>query len=697
MAGRAGEAGRMIGPGGQCPNCYTINFFAFFGPGAEHPSIPWIRALDAIENEAYCPFCSLLLRATRQLTYPRAFAPRRNSPPYMDQQEIVFYFERECITGGGVMMHVRLFPPPVLVSEDAAHFKLCLVFTSEIDEMQHSGQFIAEDRIDMDLCRRWLDDCLEKHPKACRDVSSGQVLDLPSGFLVLDVVDECITELPRESQFIALSYVWGQTETLCLELGNIAEMKRPGSLRAHKQKVDKTILDAIEVVQKLGKRYLWVDRLCIIQNSSHRGLQIACMDKIYSAAVLTLAAADGTNANSGLRGTSSNSRMLPQIVQEIRPDLILAVSIASPDDPSGSLWASRGWTCQEQVLSKRLLLFLGGQVIWQCPSCLLCEDTAAESKISPIRRLRQIPAISDAPGPSALWTDREFAEPEPLRRPAAFLEYAEIVHDYTKRRLTFANDILRAFEGLGSVLQQRFNCRLLSGLPEGYLDVALLWLPSTVQARRITPEESFPSWSWAGWVGRACYEELENPSLERIVPLIKWYVSDESGKPAPVNDSLNTFSRVPPLESLYGRPPEFSNAGQTWTYLRFWARCSFFSVVLEPSTHNLSQLEESLRKPIKAQIRLPGNQLAGYLVMNGSQPVQAEPGRHEFVVLSEAQVSSFNPVTWDITYSDRCNMYNVMLVEWGASRESAYRLGIGRVFKSAWEASRPTVKLVTLG
>jgi hypothetical protein len=70
----------------------------------------------------------------------------------------------------------------------------------------------------------------------------------PSGFLVLDVVEECITELPRESQYIALSYVWGQTESLCLELGNIAEMKCPGSLRARKQKVGKTILDAIEVV-----------------------------------------------------------------------------------------------------------------------------------------------------------------------------------------------------------------------------------------------------------------------------------------------------------------------------------------------------------------------------------------------------------------------------------------------------------------
>jgi hypothetical protein len=94
----------------------------------------------------------------------------------MDQQEIVFYFGRECIAGGGVMMHVRVFPPPVLVSEDEANFKLCLAFTSEIDEMQHSGQFIAEDRIDMDLCRRWLNDCLEEHPKVCRDVSSGQVL-----------------------------------------------------------------------------------------------------------------------------------------------------------------------------------------------------------------------------------------------------------------------------------------------------------------------------------------------------------------------------------------------------------------------------------------------------------------------------------------------------------------------------------------
>jgi hypothetical protein len=63
--------------------------------------------------------------------------------------------------------------------------------------------------------------------------------------------------------------------------------------------------------------------------------------------------------------------------------------------------------------------------------------------------------------------------------------------------------------------------------------------------------------------------------------------------------------------------------------------------------------------------------------------LELQPGRHEFIVLSEAQVSGFNPVTWACPYSDNCQMYNVMLVEWDHEHQIAYRLGPGRVLKKA--------------
>lgn len=42
-------------------------------------------------------------------------------------------------------------------------------------------------------------------------------------------------------------------------------------------------------------------------------------------------------------------------------------------------------------------------------------------------------------------------------------------------------------------------------------------------------------------------------------------------------------------------------------------------------------------------------------------------------------------------------MYNVLLVEWNKDHQIVYRIGLGRIFKAAWEASGPLTQFVTLG
>ena len=57
-----------------------------------------------------------------------------------------------------------------------------------------------------------------------------------------------------------------------------------------------TIQDAITVARKLGLQYLWVDALCIIQDSaSEKDEEIAKMDRIYENAQVTICAASAEN------------------------------------------------------------------------------------------------------------------------------------------------------------------------------------------------------------------------------------------------------------------------------------------------------------------------------------------------------------------------------------------------------------------
>ncbi len=62
-----------------------------------------------------------------------------------------------------------------------------------------------------------------------------------------------------------------------------------------------TIRDAVEVCEKLGERYLWVDRFCIVQDDDDdKFRQIQAMSAIFSGTKLVIVAAAGSGMGDGL-------------------------------------------------------------------------------------------------------------------------------------------------------------------------------------------------------------------------------------------------------------------------------------------------------------------------------------------------------------------------------------------------------------
>ena len=62
------------------------------------------------------------------------------------------------------------------------------------------------------------------------------------------------------------------------------------------------------LTKAMDLRYLWVERLCIIQDDSyHVKNQIQQMASIFANSYFTIIAADGSDANYGLRGIDSES------------------------------------------------------------------------------------------------------------------------------------------------------------------------------------------------------------------------------------------------------------------------------------------------------------------------------------------------------------------------------------------------------
>lgn len=141
----------------------------------------------------------------------------------------------------------------------------------------------------------------------------------------------CIVNLPKDCEYVVLSYVWGKTAQLRLLRENYESLTQPFALRALLDTLPRTIADATTLVRQLGERFLWVDSLYIIQDSPEDlAVQIQHMNIVYGCASLTIVAAAGSGSDAGLPGLRPNSRKILDIDQLSQPFPISPIALLIP-------------------------------------------------------------------------------------------------------------------------------------------------------------------------------------------------------------------------------------------------------------------------------------------------------------------------------------------------------------------------------
>ncbi|EHK50536.1 hypothetical protein TRIATDRAFT_210872, partial [Trichoderma atroviride IMI 206040] len=115
---------------------------------------------------------------------------------------------------------------------------------------------------------------------------------------MISLDDYRLVETACPLSYAALSYVWGPAAVFKTIRDNIDMLMQPGGLPV--SSFPKSIRDAMVLAKELGFRYIWVDSLCIIQDSAEDKVQqLRMMDCIYSRASLTIVAAAGSHADAG--------------------------------------------------------------------------------------------------------------------------------------------------------------------------------------------------------------------------------------------------------------------------------------------------------------------------------------------------------------------------------------------------------------
>lgn len=157
-----------------------------------------------------------------------------------------------------------------------------------------------------ELATYWFSQCVSKHKKAC---SRPQRSRLPTR--VLNVGDwgaaRAVFQLThgKHGLWTALSYCWGIQHPLKTIRANLEAHCEGISI----SKLPQIFRDAIIVTRQFGYRYLWIDSLCIIQDSSEDwNKESAKMAEIYSRAALTISADASQSAHHGMFESANQGR-----------------------------------------------------------------------------------------------------------------------------------------------------------------------------------------------------------------------------------------------------------------------------------------------------------------------------------------------------------------------------------------------------
>ncbi|KAH8656837.1 heterokaryon incompatibility protein-domain-containing protein [Ilyonectria robusta] len=356
--------------------------------------------------------------------------------------------------------------------------------------------------------RSWLEECQQKHPH-CLDREHGPS-ELPTRVVDVGVTPAGIESHPASVQilcsqgmranYIALSHCWGGTIKMVLKESRLAEFQNAISTSS----LPRNFRDAIAITRNLGIRYLWIDSLCIIQDSrSDWEKESKKMGHVYRNAFLTISAMAAEGSEGGILGPwptidfpkPATVRVFPSGDENnavVRLHLDHCENFPSwYQETAQSPLNSRGWVLQEMVLSPRNLYFGSKMIYWRCPEVLKGSDGAPLLRVRPypIEEYRHISAII-----------HPNTQHEPLAHDLRLLltNYYDVVQEYTSRKLSVASDKLPGIAGIASNLTPKLG-PYLAGLWAHDIHCGLLWSATTLPL-----SETFlaPSWSWASRDGR---------------------------------------------------------------------------------------------------------------------------------------------------------------------------------------------------
>jgi hypothetical protein len=532
-----------------------------------HTNLVHHESRESLEESArsYCGICTELLQhllstgtlpptpGSNEMLFPLKCESDTSSASWQSSFELT-------LTSGGVESFELQFIFEVIKepeSESNLLFELCVIISlrcREDSQIEYTPAENTDSPQSLTLIRHWLKQCTESHARCNASIPEPWA---PTRLLDIGTAeDDDIRLVERDESlfgkqpYATLSHCWGRTINKTTTSRNLAQHHERIAL----PELSKTFRHTIGVAKSLGLRYLWIDSLCIVQDSiadwSH---EASLMNKVYRYCYINIAATGASNGSEGCYWERNPAAVTPTEVRVQWSNSKQAITTYHVV-PDSQTWArklinqplnQRCWVLQERILSPRVLHFGNEQLFWECREFVACETyprglpaSLRDNTLIDIKHLQLGDELQDDRWPSkyvlqdpqaATWVEglwyalRTMFQPivhqevtmyATMKSSSVYRDWDAIVELYTRQYLTIESDKLEALSGLASSISASElgapGNGYFAGLWQSSLPAYLLWTTEKAEslkgqqqqrAEHTTPRRYgqyiAPSWSWA--------------------------------------------------------------------------------------------------------------------------------------------------------------------------------------------------------
>lgn len=332
------------------------------------------------------------------------------------------------------------------------------------------------------------------------------------------------------SRYVALSYCWGGDQTNKLTQENHDLYRKNIAWKT----LPRTIQNAAKTAQALGFQYIWIDSMCIVQDSKEdKEVEISQMTKVYAHATLTVINKRSDKVTEGFLHPRTLPSGTSSIQYRTENGRIQRLTISFEDAfyrEECSAINTRGWALQEYLLSRRRLVIGTWSTEWHCrrevrdrghgwtpsrlwyhsPGIPFDKKSEGWAGHGPFGSKEAESVYSSSFINAAMFFSVNPGYPSGRLNEALVRgSWYAIVHSYSLQSVTVSEDRILAVSGIAERFANLTPGRYIAGVWENMLPASLFWAKDHQPTDRPVKYRG-PSWSWISIDGKVEHMRSDN-------------------------------------------------------------------------------------------------------------------------------------------------------------------------------------------